>query len=155
MPRAGEKISIYTLPLHFDKVLTGSHGGEADPARDIPRYVNLHRQGRLRLGRDDHPPLPARADQRGDRGTARRRNRRTHPDHADLRAPWPTRLPTISFIVTALNEEAHIEETVRTVNAAAAGLVSEFEIVLVDDGSTDRTGEHHGPPCRGRHPHCG
>ncbi len=50
-------------------------------------------------------------------------------------------LPTISFIVTALNEEAHIEETVRTVTAAAAGLVSDYEIVLVDDGSTDRTGD--------------
>jgi glycosyltransferase involved in cell wall biosynthesis len=49
-------------------------------------------------------------------------------------------LPTISFIVTALNEEAHIEETARTVTAAAAGPVSDYEIVLVDDGSTDRTG---------------
>ncbi len=49
VPRAGEKISIYSLPLHFDKVLTGSHGGDADPARDIPRYVNLHLQGRLNL----------------------------------------------------------------------------------------------------------
>ncbi len=49
VPRAGEKISIYSLPLHFDKVLTGSHGGDSDPARDIPRYVNLHLQGRLNL----------------------------------------------------------------------------------------------------------
>jgi S-(hydroxymethyl)glutathione dehydrogenase/alcohol dehydrogenase len=49
VPRAGEKITIYSLPLHFDKILTGSHGGDADPARDIPRYVNLHLQGRLRL----------------------------------------------------------------------------------------------------------
>lgn len=50
VPRAGERISIYSLPLHFGKVLTGSHGGQADPAADIPRYVALHRQGRLRLG---------------------------------------------------------------------------------------------------------
>jgi len=50
VPRAGERISIYTLPLHFGKVLTGSHGGQADPARDIPRYLALHRQGKLRLG---------------------------------------------------------------------------------------------------------
>jgi S-(hydroxymethyl)glutathione dehydrogenase/alcohol dehydrogenase len=49
VPRAGERISIYSLPLHFGKVLTGSHGGQADPAADIPRYAALHRQGRLRL----------------------------------------------------------------------------------------------------------
>ncbi len=49
VPRAGERISIYSLPLHFGKVLAGSHGGQADPAADIPRYLALHRQGRLRL----------------------------------------------------------------------------------------------------------
>jgi S-(hydroxymethyl)glutathione dehydrogenase/alcohol dehydrogenase len=30
-------------------VLAGSHGGEAEPADDIPRYLALHRAGRLRL----------------------------------------------------------------------------------------------------------
>jgi S-(hydroxymethyl)glutathione dehydrogenase/alcohol dehydrogenase len=49
VPRAGERISIYSLPLHFGKVLAGSHGGQADPAADIPRYLALHRLGRLRL----------------------------------------------------------------------------------------------------------
>lgn len=49
VPRVGERIAIPTLPLHFGKVLTGSHGGQADPARDIPRYLALHRQGKLRL----------------------------------------------------------------------------------------------------------
>ena len=27
-----EKVTIYTLPIHFNKVLTGSHGGDAVPA---------------------------------------------------------------------------------------------------------------------------
>jgi S-(hydroxymethyl)glutathione dehydrogenase/alcohol dehydrogenase len=49
VPRAGEKARLYTLPLHFDKSIRGSHGGGAEPAHDIPRYVNLWRQGRLRL----------------------------------------------------------------------------------------------------------
>jgi S-(hydroxymethyl)glutathione dehydrogenase/alcohol dehydrogenase len=49
VPRAGEKARISTLPLHFDKTLRGSHGGQAEPAADIPRYVNLHRQGKLLL----------------------------------------------------------------------------------------------------------
>lgn len=44
-----EKVNIYTLPLHFDKVLTGSHGGDADPDRDIPRLTRLVRAGRLSL----------------------------------------------------------------------------------------------------------
>jgi S-(hydroxymethyl)glutathione dehydrogenase/alcohol dehydrogenase len=49
VPKAGEKVRIHTLPLHFDKALRGSHGGQAEPACDIPRYVNLLREGRLRL----------------------------------------------------------------------------------------------------------
>lgn len=50
VPPAGNKMSLYTLPLHFEKVLTGSHGGEADPTTDIPRYADLYRLGKLRLG---------------------------------------------------------------------------------------------------------
>jgi S-(hydroxymethyl)glutathione dehydrogenase/alcohol dehydrogenase len=49
VPRAGEKARLYTLPLYFGRTLSGSHGGQAEPATDIPRYVNLWRQGRLRL----------------------------------------------------------------------------------------------------------
>lgn len=40
---------ICTLPLHFEKVLTGSHGGEAIPDRDIPRYVRLCQCSKLDL----------------------------------------------------------------------------------------------------------
>lgn len=49
VPRKGDKASIYTLPLHFKKVLTGSHGGGAAPHVDIPRYVRLVKAGRLHL----------------------------------------------------------------------------------------------------------
>ena len=42
-----EKVTIYTLPIHFNKVLTGSHGGDADPHIDIPRLIRLTRAGRL------------------------------------------------------------------------------------------------------------
>ena len=42
-----EKVTIYTLPIHFNKVLTGSHGGDSVPELDIPRLVRLHRAGRL------------------------------------------------------------------------------------------------------------
>jgi S-(hydroxymethyl)glutathione dehydrogenase / alcohol dehydrogenase len=42
-----EKVTIYTLPIHFNKVLTGSHGGSAAPQVDIPRIIRLVKAGRL------------------------------------------------------------------------------------------------------------
>jgi S-(hydroxymethyl)glutathione dehydrogenase / alcohol dehydrogenase len=42
-----EKVTIYTLPMHFNKVLTGSHGGDAVPHVDIPRIIRLVRAGRI------------------------------------------------------------------------------------------------------------
>jgi S-(hydroxymethyl)glutathione dehydrogenase / alcohol dehydrogenase len=42
-----EKVTIYTLPIHFNKVLTGSHGGDAQPHLDIPRIIRLNRAGRV------------------------------------------------------------------------------------------------------------
>lgn len=42
-----EKVTIYTLPIHFNKVLTGSHGGDAVPHVDIPRLIKLNKAGRL------------------------------------------------------------------------------------------------------------
>jgi S-(hydroxymethyl)glutathione dehydrogenase / alcohol dehydrogenase len=49
VPRKGDNISIYSLPLHFRKVLTGSHGGSAEPHVDIPRYIRLMRAGKMTL----------------------------------------------------------------------------------------------------------
>ena len=51
VPRQGNNVSLHTLPLHFGKVLTGSQGGESQPARDIPRYLRLLQRGRLQLDR--------------------------------------------------------------------------------------------------------
>jgi S-(hydroxymethyl)glutathione dehydrogenase / alcohol dehydrogenase len=42
-----EKVTIYTLPIHFNKVLTGSHGGDARPQIDIPRIIRLVKADRL------------------------------------------------------------------------------------------------------------
>ncbi|MFA5906351.1 MAG: zinc-binding dehydrogenase [Desulfobacula sp.] len=49
VPKKGDHISIFSLDLHFDKILTGSHGGETDPAKDIPRYGKLYQNGKLKL----------------------------------------------------------------------------------------------------------
>lgn len=42
-----EKVTIYSLPLHFNKILTGSHGGDAKPHIDIPRIMRLMQAGRI------------------------------------------------------------------------------------------------------------
>jgi len=49
VPRKGDNVSIYTLPIHFNKVLKGSHGGSCVPQVDIPRYVRLANAGILKL----------------------------------------------------------------------------------------------------------
>lgn len=49
VPKKGNNISIYSLPLHFGKVFSGSHGGEAIPHEDIPRYQGLFQAGRIKL----------------------------------------------------------------------------------------------------------
>ncbi len=49
VPAKGNNISIYSLPLHFGKTITGSHGGESNPSIDIPRYIRLYQNGQLNL----------------------------------------------------------------------------------------------------------
>jgi S-(hydroxymethyl)glutathione dehydrogenase/alcohol dehydrogenase len=41
VPEKGDNISIYSLPLHFNKRLIGSEGGNAIPDIEIPRYISL------------------------------------------------------------------------------------------------------------------
>jgi S-(hydroxymethyl)glutathione dehydrogenase/alcohol dehydrogenase len=53
VPPKESAAAVYTLPLHFGKVLTGSHGGECHPDVDIPNYVRLCNAGKLDL----HPCL--------------------------------------------------------------------------------------------------
>jgi S-(hydroxymethyl)glutathione dehydrogenase/alcohol dehydrogenase len=49
VPRKGNNIQIYSLPLHFGKQIKGSQGGEVMPARDIPRYLNLYNAKKMHL----------------------------------------------------------------------------------------------------------
>ena len=44
VPKKGDDITIHSLPLHFGKVIIGSHGGESTPNEDIPRYLKLFNQ---------------------------------------------------------------------------------------------------------------
>ena len=49
VPRKDDKVNIYTLPLHFKKVLKGSEGGGVVPDVEIPRLIRLLDRGRLKL----------------------------------------------------------------------------------------------------------
>ncbi len=49
VPRKGNDTTIYSLPLHFGKRVSGTHGGESNPHYDIPRYHNLFCNGRIKL----------------------------------------------------------------------------------------------------------
>jgi S-(hydroxymethyl)glutathione dehydrogenase/alcohol dehydrogenase len=40
-------VSIYTLPIHFNKILTGSQGGSSRPHIDIPRIMRLANARRI------------------------------------------------------------------------------------------------------------
>jgi len=44
-----DKISIYSLPLAFNKILKASHGGDSVPDKDIPRYIRLIENKKMSL----------------------------------------------------------------------------------------------------------
>ena len=48
---------------------------------------------------------------------------------------------SVSIIIAALNDAPFLDGTVREVTAAARRHFSDYEIIIVNDGSTDDTGE--------------
>ena len=50
-------------------------------------------------------------------------------------------MSNLSIVLPAYNEEANVESAVGQVSAVAQQLGMEYEIILVNDGSADRTGE--------------
>ncbi len=50
-------------------------------------------------------------------------------------------MPSLSVVLPAHNEEITIESVVEEVSSVAQQLGMDYEIILVNDGSTDRTGE--------------
>lgn len=47
VPKIGSEMKFYPLPIFYDKVLKGSHGGSSNPSVDIPRYLRLMEAGKL------------------------------------------------------------------------------------------------------------
>lgn len=50
-------------------------------------------------------------------------------------------LPSVSVVVPVYNSELTLAALIERLEAALAGLTSAFEIILVNDGSRDRSGE--------------
>lgn len=40
-----DKLALNTLPLHFGKAISASHGGDSQPSSDIPRYLRMIEAG--------------------------------------------------------------------------------------------------------------
>ncbi len=49
VPAGGRSTTLHTLALHFGKTIVGTHGGEAVPHEDIPRYMGLLARRRIDL----------------------------------------------------------------------------------------------------------
>jgi glycosyltransferase involved in cell wall biosynthesis len=54
----------------------------------------------------------------------------------------------VTFFIPCLNEERHVAATLETVVAAAAEFPWTYEVIVVDDGSTDRTADIVADFCR-------
>jgi cellulose synthase/poly-beta-1,6-N-acetylglucosamine synthase-like glycosyltransferase len=48
---------------------------------------------------------------------------------------------SISIVIPALNEETVVEGVVRDISKQVAASFMHYEIILIDDGSTDKTGD--------------
>jgi Zn-dependent alcohol dehydrogenase len=64
VPKKGVKANIYTLPLHFGKILKGSEGGHSKPEKDIPYLLKLIEEDKLSF--QDYPTKRFSIDQIND-----------------------------------------------------------------------------------------
>ena len=51
VPKKGQNINIFSLPMHFGKTIVGSHGGNINPEEDIIRYLKLINNKSINLER--------------------------------------------------------------------------------------------------------
>jgi S-(hydroxymethyl)glutathione dehydrogenase/alcohol dehydrogenase len=58
VPKLGKNASLYTLPLHFGKSLTGSKGGGAKPDKDIPFILELLNENAINMNNYPVTVLP-------------------------------------------------------------------------------------------------
>ena len=63
------------------------------------------------------------------------------PNDTHLVPADPVRFPSVSFVVPAHNEQQYLQATLKQLTKIAEVLLSDFEILVVNDASTDRTAE--------------
>jgi glycosyltransferase involved in cell wall biosynthesis len=61
------------------------------------------------------------------------------PRSPSARSPDPVALAGLSVVLPCFNEEANVAEAIRSAAAAAGHAGHEYEVIVVDDGSSDRT----------------
>ncbi len=49
VPAVERDTTLYTLDLHFGKIIIGSHGGESNPHIDIPKYFSLVKSRKIKF----------------------------------------------------------------------------------------------------------
>lgn len=49
-------------------------------------------------------------------------------------------MKSISIVIPAYNEEKNLADAVKTINAAVKSVFKDYELLILDDGSSDRTG---------------
>ena len=101
-----EKVTIYTLPIHFNKVLTGSHGGDAVPQVDIPRLIRLNRAGRLSFDGIITHEFPLDRDQCGARPRAQRRRRQSGAENRRPQARYG--IPAFIMLASAFQARSSL-----------------------------------------------
>ena len=76
LPDPSQMLSIPAVSLVAEeRTLRGSYLGSSVPARDLPHFIELHRQGKLDVARLLTHTLAPRRDQRGLRPARERRGR--------------------------------------------------------------------------------
>ncbi len=63
------------------------------------------------------------------------------PENQNQFQPPQRRYPTVSFVIPAHNESAYLAATLKKIHQSAAGLKLNYEVIVVDDASTDDTSE--------------
>jgi len=61
------------------------------------------------------------------------------PENSDHFQPPLKRYPTVSFVIPAHNESAYLKKTLNQINQSASALQLNYEVIVVDDASTDDT----------------
>ena len=61
------------------------------------------------------------------------------PEYSHHFKPTSPRYPTVSFVIPAHNESAYLAKTLERLNRSASALRLNYEVIVVDDASTDDT----------------